>query len=506
MSDPALGLPELLQGDPSAYIRQNNRNLVEGRFNAPILKASAAQSAVPTDADAGDMYFADATDFSATDWAGIVEDGIAIALSDLPSEATGWAIIAPEKGMLVHNGTDLRMYNGSSWTTIVASGAVIPDDFVFVEAKADLPTPAGGIITLEANRLYMFLTEIDLTGDRLVLGANTVLAGSSSENARIKSTGLTGTALITSAYSCPMRDISIEADVALDLDSAGDPDQVIDWRMVNFVDCPTVGTIEDFGNVVISDSAFLESANLTFDGSIGTIAFNGCLFNGRASQTTLIIPSTLTITRRFRVIYSAFVVLSGETGISVDASATIPVEGYILDTVNFAGGSSSYTSGVAFDDNKSLWLNSTNVSNSASIASMSMVGNATDTTISVVNTPVKVAGTTSAGSINQKFTHASNKLTYDGEIDRSFRVTAVASLSSGNNNDLSVFVYKNGSTQIVESEAPVSTSGSGNVENVTCQTITEMTESDYVEIWVENRTGTTDVIVEALNVIVEALN
>ena len=504
MADPVLGLPELLQGDPSAYIRQNNRNLVDARLAGPLLAATAAQNTVPTPVVAGEMYLVGVGTFTTTTWAGVAEDDLAIALSNDPVSGEGWAFITPIKGMTYHDGTDAKMWTGADWTTVELSGAVIPDPFVFVRYKSDLPTPAAGVITLVAGYTYMFLAEVDLTGDRLVLGANTVLSGTSSENARIKSTGLTGTALITSAFSCPMRDIAIEADVALSLVTA-DNTQAIDWRAVNFVDCPTVGLIEGFGNVIISDSAFLESANLTFDGTIGTIGIDACLMNGRSAQTTIILPATLTVTRRFRAIYSAFVTLTGETGISVDASATIPVEGYILDTVSFSGGSSSYTSGVAFDDNKSLWVNCSNVSNSASIASAFMVGNATATAVVSVDTPLKVAGTTTAGAINQKFTHTSNRLTYGGMISRSFRLTATASFTGGNNKVFSFYFYKDG-VKLAESEVSATTNGTGKSENVTIQSIEVLTNGEYIEVYIENNTDAADPTVSSMNMIIEALN
>ena len=96
------------------------------------------------------------------------------------------------------------------------------NEFVYVSTKSDLPTPSAGVITLLSGYTYFFTTEVDLTGDRLVCGVNTTILGASSENCRIKSTGLVGTALITSNYSLPIRSITIEADVALNLNGDGE--------------------------------------------------------------------------------------------------------------------------------------------------------------------------------------------------------------------------------------------------------------------------------------------
>jgi hypothetical protein len=370
---------------------------------------------------------------------------------------------------------------------------------VFVTEKSDLPTPSGGIITLLANTAYQFTGTIDLTGDRLVCGENTAIVGLSSENCRIKSTGLTGVALITSNYSLPKRNITIEADVALNLDGDGTT-AAIDWFGVNFTNCATIGTIKDYSNVVISDSAFLSSGNLTFDGNIGTIGFGSCLFDTNSGQTAITIAPTCVISRRFRTIYSSFVTGSGETSLNVSASATIPVDSYILDTVNFSGGG-TYNTGVQFSDNKASFIKCKGISNSRTIAHYFMNTNATATVISVIATPYKILGTTTAGSVNQRFTHTNNRATYTGAISQTFDITAVITATSGNNQLLGFYITKNG-TVITDSESRVTTSGSGRSENVKCQTFVELATGDYIDIVAENHTATTNITATDLSVMI----
>jgi len=237
-----------------------------------------------------------------------------------------------------------------------------PQKYLFVSSISDLPTAIGGVFTLEDNVTYLFTTTVDLLGDRLVCGENTTIIGGSSENCRIKSTGLAA-ALITSNYSLPMRNITIEAALALDLEGDG-VTTALDWFGVNFTDCAVVGTIKDYSNFIMADSAFLNSGGLTLDGTIGTVGFSQCLFDCNAGNTAFIVPATAIISRRFRIVYSSFIVLSGETGINVNASATIPTESYILDTVNFAGGG-TYLSGLDVTSNDALFINCTNIPNSS---------------------------------------------------------------------------------------------------------------------------------------------
>lgn len=386
------------------------------------------------------------------------------------------------------------------------NGAPDPD-FKFINSKSDLPTPVSGVITLAAGVTYFITKTIDLTGDRLVCENNTVLIGGSSENCFLISTGLSAsTALITSTFSLPMRNLSITHGTALNLDATGNSTAAIDWFGVNFTNCAIVGTIKTYSNFIMSDCALLNSANMTFDGSIGTIGFVNCLFSGIAAQTTLNFLSTLTITRRIRAIYSSFVAFGGATAINVDASAVIPVESYILDTINFSGGA-TYTGGVTYTDNKAFFSNCKGIVNSSEIGQAYYTNNTTQNPITTQNVFEKILGTTTASTINQKFSHTNNRLTYTGGLLRSFKITAAISANSVITNSVIIKtrVAKNGTT-IQESESQATTSATGRNENFLSQAIVELNTDDFIEVFITNESNANNLLVTELNFIVEALN
>jgi hypothetical protein len=374
---------------------------------------------------------------------------------------------------------------------------------VFVETTADLPTPVAGVITLADNTTYFFTTVIDLLGDRIVAGINTTIIGGSSENCRIKSTGLVGTALITSIYSLPMRNITIEADVALNLD--GDATTTaLDWFGVNFTDCNTVGLIKDYTNVIMADSAFLNSGNLTFDGTIGTVGFSQCLFNCNAAGTVFILPSTLTITRRFRVIYSSFVILAGETGINVNAAAVIPADSYILTYCNFSGGG-TYLTGVDSTSNKALFINNIGITNSSNVGHYYMQNNTTATAVGSINNWVKANGTTIIGIGNSpKWTMpVNNRLLYGGSVTTDFVITVVGSVfSTAANLTLGVGVAENGAIQ-TESAVSVRAPTASVPFAFSAQDVISVAPGDYFEIFVRNESGTQNVTLSDVNVIIQ---
>lgn len=374
----------------------------------------------------------------------------------------------------------------------------------FICTKSDLPTAVDGVITLSANTTYFFTDVVDLTGDRLVCGANTTILGASSENCRIKSTGLIGTALISSNYSLPMRGITIEADVALNLDGDG-VTTAIDWFGVNFTNCANVGTIRDFSNFIMTDCALLSSSNLIFDGSFGTIGFDQCLFSGIAGQTTLTIASTATITRRLRIIYSSFVAFGGATALNVNSSASIPTQGFILDTVNFSGGA-TYLGGINHTSLKSLFSNCIGIINTTNAGHYRLDNNATVTTISASDTWTLVEGTSSEGYGNSpKWIHSNQRLTYIGNVTQDFYISGVFTVESAFNlQTLAVTLGLNGTPQdneaieirVQQSNQPYTITGVG---------LVSISNGDYIELFVKNMNTSQNITVTNFNVIIQKI-
>jgi hypothetical protein len=191
-------------------------------------------------------------------------------------------------------------------------------------------------------------------------------------------------------------------------------------------------------------------------------------------------------------------------GIAFSTSAVVPVEGYILQTVNFSG-NGTYQTGVTAQDNKALFEGCRGVENSGSVAQYYMNANAVATDIVTTNVFVKAAGTTTAGTIIQRFTHTNNRATYIGALSGIFKVTISVSATSGNNQALRFRVAKNGTT-IAQSEVEETTSGNGRSQTLICQDLVSLVTNDFIELWVANGSTNQDITVENLNVIIEKLN
>jgi hypothetical protein len=395
---------------------------------------------------------------------------------------------------------NLLVYNSSTGLWINKNiSDVNTSTFIFIDQKSDLPTAVGGVITLLDNYTYFLTTTIDLTGDRIVGGINTTILGASSENCYLKSTGLSSsTALISSSYSMPLRNFSITHWIALDLDGDG-VTTALDWFGMNFVDCQAIGTIKNYTNFIMQDSAFLNSGGLIFDGTIGTIGFTQCLFDNYTATTAITIAPTCVVSRRFRIIYSSFVTLSGETSVNVSASATIGDERYILDTVNFGGGG-TYQIGLDATSNKSLFANCVGITNTSTRGFISMLNNITATPTNNTALFFKASGTTSPMPTNSKFSTAvTNRLTYTGAFTQSFMITVNCNIrTSVSTQTINIAIAKNGTT-ITESIMTVLIAAGSIPSFGATQIVVELTTNDYVELFVQNASSANNTTIQDMN-------
>jgi hypothetical protein len=123
------------------------------------------------------------------------------------------------------------------------------------------------------------------------------------------------------------------------------------------------------------------------------------------------------------------------------------------------------------------------------------------TTISATDTPVKVNGTFIVG-IESGFTgDTSGKIIYNGTDDIIANVKATVTFKSdtSNNQELAIYIAKNGTVQAGSEVGRIVDSGSGSYGNVGTFFKVSLSENDFVELFVENKTSTDDV--DVLNVI-----
>jgi len=381
---------------------------------------------------------------------------------------------------------------------------LLPEAFVFVTDKSDLPTPVGGVISLKAGVIYTILNEVDLLGDRIFMEDGSILRGLSSHNALLRSTGKVSGALLSSTSDVDLSNMSIADDSEVfDLNGNGTTDNCF-LNGLTISNCASLGSIQNYAAILMNESTFNNNGTLDFDGTIGTIGANTSLFIPASGATAINVLSTATITRRIRMLYSGWVINGSAVGINLNASATIADESYLLDSNSFTGTSVNYLLGVTQTSNKALFVANKGLENTFVNGQMYMQNNAVATVIGATNTWTKLAGVTTASADNAKYLHSDNRLTCDAVIERKYLIScANLNYSAGNNNVCKFGFYdsKLGAVR-VPSQTESTTSGVGVAEQVAFQCVVSHSQGDYIEIWGQNNTAITNITAKNLNVII----
>lgn len=392
------------------------------------------------------------------------------------------------------------------WISSNFNDTVEDNNLVYVNELSKLPTPVSGVINLEDKFTYILTRDLNLLGNRIVCNNAIVnLYGLSSETCALTSSGLAvGIPLITSNTTIKLRDLTIkDVNTALSLNKSSV--MALDWEGVNFVNVPNVGVLNNFDNLIFTKGTFLNCRGLVLDGTFGTAGFSDSLFQGDGIAGSIIsLPATANVTRRFRLDKCAVVAFGSTTAINVNASATIPNERYILDTVAFSGGG-TYLSGVDHTSNKGLFRFNDGITNTSENSMYYMENNAIVSDIVTAGAYIKIAGTTISG-MDSRFTNTNNRATYTGSKTRTFEISAIATITSASDGDnVAIRIHKNG-TAIPGSRSVGVTRvvlGTNKADNIKTQTIVELATNDFIEIFVANLTDTSDVTVADLNVIIK---
>lgn len=126
-----------------------------------------------------------------------------------------------------------------------------------------------------------------------------------------------------------------------------------------------------------------------------------------------------------------------------------------------------------------------------------MQDNLTNTVISVINTPVKVLGATMAGNLAD-FEHSDNRITYRGDETKVFHFVAAMSASrvGGGSEDYTFYFAVN---DIVQNKTHIRRTLTSSGGSISLTGLLSLDTNDYVELWVENNSGTGDALVEDIN-------
>jgi hypothetical protein len=124
-----------------------------------------------------------------------------------------------------------------------------------------------------------------------------------------------------------------------------------------------------------------------------------------------------------------------------------------------------------------------------------MQGNSTATVIASTATPVLVAGTWTVDLSTNATCTTAGRITYTGTTTQILKISAALSLdpASGSNQNLQVYLYKNGAA--IAGSRMEAKINSGEHKEVSLVYQVSMATNDYIEIYVQNSTATNNITV-----------
>lgn len=402
-------------------------------------------------------------------------------------------------------GKALDATQGKILKDLVDLRQVKQSNLIFVQSLSDLPTPVSNVITLITDTAYVFTKTVDLTGNRIVSDGNNSIIGFGNSTSKIISTGLSSSSyLIFSNNNLFVSNIALKHDRIIQLTPSIATTYSHQYVNTTFLDGSTMClNIGSASNLLIDRCAFVNCKEINLSGTTNSVVINGSSIVSSSGAGVVINASSLVINTRFRVVYSVIQVNTTGAGIQATA-ANIPNESFILNTVYFSGTGSALAGTLDSTSNKAFIINCVGVTNTSTIGFLSMTNNAT-ATIQTSPTWTKALGTTTASSVNSKFTHTDNRLTYTGAFTNTYLASLNANLYAAHNGQvLSIGLAKNG-TIIAESEMTVRYIDGSNPINASCNIPVSLTANDYIEVFIRNSTSNSNVTVQDMQLMIKKI-
>lgn len=394
-------------------------------------------------------------------------------------------------------GSNIALLDDGESVSISFAGSETSSKTVVVSQESDFPDAIGGVITLDNNTDYLIVDDIT-TANRFMTGNPTTIRAASSQMVQLTYSGpdamFTGidpsVKFINITISCPNGDV-------FDMTSTGAPSTV---QMVesNVQECETLGTISGAFITRFTAVAFenVKTNGLTLTGEqqifiIDTaVAFLGAgvLVDFADSEFQSISVSNLTVP----VSASGTYILSG-----LADSGNIVVGGIATVTNNKIFGDAETIQNISINDVRWEFFFNNAIQDSLSDGLIHITGSAIDTAISVIDTPVIVDNVDWTISEVSRFTHnGAGRLTYIGE--KNFKgpidLTVTLLASAGGDKQLSSYIAING--VVIEATGQQVTASSSKASASAAIWQHNFEPNDYIEVFVENNSGTDDIIVQ----------
>ncbi len=408
-------------------------------------------------------------------------------------------IVTPALGLQIFNTTEntTDVYSGGVWKSLSYKPNA---NLIYVYSMADLPTPAGNAITLDANKMYIFSGFVDISPNFIVInGAG--LRGIDPQKDMVAS-NVSGAVLRSTNTNIFIQDLAIaplsSATKAYDFSDSTKTKYFNSFSGSSVVEIgpPTlgVGQISGFKAITFTKNYWKVSDGIKIAGNVGKFTSAYCFVEGVTSGSGIEFLSGLTVDDID--LSNNYFIYTGQTGVKVNAGAAIN-RGRM--TTNMFRGVTTPLAGInSFSSGWSMKQN-TDIPDSRAFSFIfftnNPVGNVTP--LPTVGTFVKIVGPTTM--INQKrFTATDNRITYNNVEPIVGKISVVIGAKApAVNSDFSIAIAKNGT--VITPFASMAAAANSQYFQIILNTEVDLVNNDYIEVFIRsNSVNATSIVVDEL--------
>ncbi|MAP55598.1 MAG: hypothetical protein CL605_11915 [Altibacter sp.] len=388
----------------------------------------------------------------------------------------------------------------------MASDSDKRNNYKLVRTAADLApelTAGGGTkYLLTANTLYEINGTVSLAAP--IEMNNAYIAGrDTNEDILLRSGGV----LFTGSTGGSIRGLTLSAPGAggTVFQLSGTTTQNIIFRDCVVASSNSVGTISGFGLVFLSIVQYAGNTNGITYSNINRLLLSNEGWDSNNTGTFETFTGTFDLIQKVGG-YSH--VLAGRTGMRVTGVTTITSDAILKDVVFYGGG--TYVAGtspyVGFNFTKKWTVSSPGIpveNDETATGNIYITTPATTTfTATGAGGRTKILGTTTATELFRTTSATSNRIVYDGSKTRKFNIQASFTVDAvGSNKFFTFYIAKN---NVVLTPTAISTKvvGGGDVRALSFTGTTTLAPGDYIEVWAQNDSDTSGLIVPFLNLLI----
>ncbi|QNJ97775.1 hypothetical protein [Constantimarinum furrinae] len=419
------------------------------------------------------------------------------------------AISTPANGLLVFD-TDLKAFyyydtTTTSWIKINSS-AEKRDNYKLIKSASDLSaelTAGGGSkYLLTSNTLYEINGTITISFP-IELNNAYITGRDTNEDKLVRAGGV----LFTGTTGGSIRGVSLTASGAggTVFSISGSSAQNLIFRDSFVIGSNSVGSISGMGLVFISIVQYVgNTSGITFT-NINRLLLSNEGWDSSNAGTFETFTGSFDLIQKVGGFSN---VTAGKTGMRVTGITGITGDAILKEVVFYGGG--TYIAGTSpytgYNFTKSWVVNSPGIPvemDDVASGNIYMTTPATTTfTASGAAGRKKISGTTSSTEMFRTSSAVSNRIVYEGSKTRKFNIQASFTVDAVNNNKFfTFFIAKNG---VVLAPTSISTKviGGGDERALSFTGTTTLAPNDFIEVWAQNDTDTSGLIVPFLNLLI----